>query len=73
MVVLMGYIPKLKEQIMQCLDGYTAKPCENCGSYAYHGRTCPKYVDLAREENKRAIIEDIEADFDREPDQLMEG
>lgn len=32
-----------------------------------HDRTCPNWVDLAREENKRAIREDIDADFDREP------
>jgi hypothetical protein len=42
--------------------------CEECLSRGFHERKCSQYVDLAREENKRAIREDIKRDFDRDPD-----
>lgn len=48
-------------------DGHTARPCEHCGSYGYHEKKCPKYVNLAREENIRAIHEDIDEAFDSDP------
>src|SRR6187549_1039246 len=49
-----------------------AEPCSECSGRGFHSKSCSLFVDLAREENKRAIREDIERDFDRGPNYGMD-